>query len=213
MRSGAADPAASDDAGRSRPTGRRRGDSGTRQAIMDAAADQFAASGFKATTIRGIAAAAGVDPALIRHYYGSKGELFAAALRFPPEALSRVASAVSGDPEHLGQRVVVAYIGLWEDPATATPLLAALRTAVGSAGGAVLMQEFLRSRMLPAFTPVLDDRADLRVTLAASHLLGTAIARYVLRIEPLASLRQADLIATLSPVIHRYLTEDLQAGP
>lgn len=180
---------------------------------MDAAAAQFAEHGFRATTIRGIAAAAGVDSALIRHYYGSKDDLFAATLSFPLDALSRVAAAVSGDPDHLGQRVVTAYLGLWEDPITAAPLLAAVRTAVSSAGGAALLQEFLRTRMLSIFTPVLDDRADLRAMLAGSHMLGTAIARYVLRFEPLASLDRDVLIATLAPTVQRYLTGDLPTEP
>lgn len=209
MASGAAAPASRSGQGTSRPTGRRRGDSGARQAIMDAAAALFATHGFQATTIRGIAAAAGVDSALIRHYYGSKDDLFAATLHFAPEALSRLAAAASGDPDHLGQRIVAAYVGLWEDPVTAAPLLATVRTAVSSAGGAALTQELLRTRMLPAFTPMLDDRAELRVMLASSHMLGTAITRYVLRFEPLASLDRNELIATLAPVVQRYLTGDL----
>ncbi len=180
---------------------------------MDAAAAHFATHGYQATTIRGIAAAAGVDSALIRHYYGSKDDLFAATLHFAPEALSRVAVAASGDPDHLGQRIVSAYIGLWEDPITATPLLAAVRTAVSSEGGAALMREFLRTRMLPAFTPILDDRADLRVMLASSHMLGVAIARYVLRFEPLASLDRTELIATLAPTVQRYLTAERPPPP
>lgn len=176
---------------------------------MDAATAQFAKHGFQAATIRGIAAAAGVDTALIRHYYGSKDDLFAATLRFAPETLSRVIAAASGDQNHLGQRVVAAYVDLWEDPTTAAPLHAAVRTAVSSTGGAALMQEFVQTQMLPIFRPVLDDRAALRVALASSHMLGTAISRYVLRIEPLASLDRDELIATLAPAIQRYLTEDL----
>ncbi len=176
---------------------------------MDAASALFAAHGFQATTIRGIAAAAGVDSALIRHYYGSKDDLFAATLHFAPEALSRLTAAANGDPDHLGQRVVAAYVGLWEDPVTAAPLLATVRTAVSSADGAALMQELVRTRMLPAFTPMLDERAELRVMLASSHMLGTAITRYVLRFEPLASLDSSELIATLAPAVQRYLTGDL----
>ena len=183
---------------------------------MDAATAQFAEHGFQAATIRGIAAAAGVDTALIRHYYGSKDDLFAATLQFAPEALSRVVAAATGDHDHLGQRVVAAYVELWEDPTTAAPLHAAVRTAVSSTGGAALMQEFIQTRMLPVFRPVLDDRAALRVTLASSHMLGTAISRYVLRIEPLAGLDREELIATLAPAIQHYLTGDLSkdvSGP
>ncbi|MCH9668172.1 MAG: TetR family transcriptional regulator [Actinomycetia bacterium] len=183
---------------------------------MDAATAQFAEHGFHTATLRGIAAAAGVDTALIRHYYGSKDDLFAATLQFAPETLARVVAAASGDPDHLGQRVVAAYLELWEDPTTAAPLHAAVRTAVSSTGGAALMQEFVQTRMLPVFTPVLDNRAALRVTLASSHMLGTAISRYVLRIEPLASLDRDELIDTLAPVIQRYLTGDLSqdiSGP
>ncbi|WP_345713074.1 TetR/AcrR family transcriptional regulator, partial [Kineococcus glutinatus] len=159
-----------------------------------------------------IAAAAGVDPALIRHFYGSKDELFTATVNFPADAVERVLGALAGPREELGERIVRIYLGLWEDPDTAAPLLTMFRSAVGSEQAAELLREFLRARVLRRVAPGIGaDRPELRATLATSHLLGTAIARYVLRVPPLADVDREDLVAVLAPTVQRYLTAPLGA--
>ena len=193
-----------------RPSGRRRGDSGTRQAILEAARDLFAAKGYQAATVRDIAAAARVDPALIRHYFGSKDDLFAATLHVPPELLHTAAAVLAGDASTLGERFVRAYLGFWEDAATAAPMRAIFRTAVTSDKAADLLLEFLQSRVLRELAPSLGtDRPELRALLASTHLLGVAIARFVVHVEPLASLDREALVALLAPTVQRYLTEPL----
>lgn len=194
-----------------RPSGRRRGDSGTRQAILEAAREQFAAHGYQATTVRGIAGAAGVDPSLINHFYGGKRGLFAATLDIPAEVPQRMATVLAdGGTDTLGERFVRMYLALWEDAGTAEPVRALVRSAIASEEASALLEDFLRAQILHVVVPALDtDRAELRATLAASHLLGTALARYVLRISPVADLDREDLVAILTPTIQGYLTAEL----
>lgn len=197
-----------------RPSGRRPGDSGTREAILSAAREQFAAHGYRGATMRTIAAAAGVDPALIRHFFGGKDELFAATVAFPADAAERMVEALNGDRDGLGERVVRLYLGLWEDPVTAAPLLTVFRSAVGSDRAAELLREFLSGQVLSRVAPAVGvDHARLRATLATSHLLGTAIARHVLRVPPLADMELEELIAVLAPAVHGHLTAPLALPP
>ncbi|WP_028649594.1 TetR/AcrR family transcriptional regulator [Nocardiopsis sp. CNT312] len=191
-----------------RPGGRRPGRSQTREAILAAAREQFAAKGYTGTTFRGIAAQAGVDPALVRHFYGTKDQLFAASMHIPTEVFADVESALlTGGPHGLGERLARTYLGLWDDPATAAPLAALVRTALTTDQGADLLRNFLQGRLLEKVTPALDqDRPRLRAELAVSHLIGTALARYVLRVEPIASLETDELVAVLAPALQRYLT-------
>src|SRR3954452_13766228 len=166
-------------------TGRRTGDSGTREQILESARARFAEHGFAGTTIRAVAADAGVDPALVHHFYGSKDDLFAAAVALPidPDALPAV---VAGDPSGVGERFVRFYLALWEDPTTGPVLLAVFRSAVSHDRAAALLREFVSARLLQRVagelrradgTPV--DDAERRVALAASQLLGVALVRYV----------------------------------
>ncbi|SDQ21312.1 TetR/AcrR family transcriptional regulator [Quadrisphaera sp. DSM 44207] len=193
-----------------RPSGRRRGHSGTRAAILTAAREQFAATGYSATSLRTIAAAAGVDVALIRYFYGSKDDLFAAAVDLPPDLPQRVATVLAGPVEGLGERMVRTYLGLWEDPATAAPLLTMFRSAVTTEQAADLLRDFLSARVLRQVAPGLGtDRPELRALLASSHLLGTVVARFVLHVEPLASLERDEVVALLAPTVQHYLTGDL----
>lgn len=194
-----------------RPSGRRRGDSGTRQAILEAAREQFAAHGYQATTVRGIGGAAGVDPSLINHFYGGKRGLFAATLDIPAEVPQRMAATLDdGGTDTLGERFVRMYLTLWEDVSTAEPVRALVRSAIASEAASTLLEDFLRAQILHVVAPAIDaDHPELRATLAASHLLGTALARYVLHISPVADLDREDLIAILAPTIQRYLTAEL----
>jgi AcrR family transcriptional regulator len=190
--------------------GRRAGGSGTREAILAAAREQFANKGYDGASLRAIAAAAGVDTGLIRHFYGSKDDLFAATLHIPEEIPQRVLAALAGDPESLGERMTDAYLRLWEDPATAEPILAIARSAIASNKAADRLRAILGTRLLHQVALQLaSDHQDTRAALAGAHLMGIALARYVLRVEPLTSLGRDTLIAMCAPAIQRYLTQPL----
>jgi AcrR family transcriptional regulator len=193
--------------------GRRPGSSGTRDDILRAAREAFAVQGYAGTTIRGVAAAAGVDPALVGHFYGSKDGLFTASLELPPDLPQRLLSALDGDRAGVGERLVRFYLALWEDPVTAAQLRAMMTSAVAHEGAAALLREFVSRRLLDQLGDHLagDDRS-LRVTLAGSQLVGVAMARYLVRIEPLAGADVETVVAAVAPTLQRYITGDL-SGP
>ncbi|GAB3451200.1 TetR family transcriptional regulator [Streptomonospora sediminis] len=195
-----------------RPGGRRPGRSGTKEAILAAARRQFAAKGYAGATFRGIAAQAGVDPALVRHFYGTKDQLFAATLHLPAEVPHRLGEAFDAPREELGERFARAYLGLWEDPDTSDALQAMIRATLTTDQAAGLLRDFLQTRIIHEIATRLGedpDRARLRAVLAATHLVGAAVARHVVAVEPIASLAFDDLIALLAPNLQHYLTGDL----
>ncbi|MFJ9381216.1 TetR/AcrR family transcriptional regulator [Streptomyces sp. NPDC101455] len=191
-----------------RRTGRRTGDSGTRAAILAAAREEFAARGYDGASLRVIAAAAGVDRALIRHFYGSKDDLFDAALEFPAELFQSVVKALPGNPDQLGERLVDAYLLLWENPDSSGALSAIVRSAISSDQAADRLQEMLTARFLSDMAPHLDETASQAgIALAGAHLLGIAVARYVVGVGPVASMDRAELITRCGPAVQLYLTD------
>jgi AcrR family transcriptional regulator len=191
-------------------TGRRPGATGdTREAITRAARAEFGARGFDGATIRAIAAAAGVDPALVMYFFGSKQQLFLESIQLtlrPAEALPRL--LVRG-LDGLGERLARFYLGLWEDPDTREAVAAVVRSAFSHDGAAEVIRGFLGSEVfgriaghLPGPDP------ELRVELAGSHLVGLAIARHILRVEPLASADFDAVIRRVAPTVQHYLTAD-----
>ena len=192
---------------RSGRTGRRPGDSGAREAILAAARRQFAAHGYRGATIRGIAAEAGVDPALLRHYFGDKDALFAEALEFPAGVLPTARAALAGPREGMGRRLASAYLGLWEDPATGPVMAATLASVVSSPQANQRLRDLFAGSDLPSLLPdTPPDEAAQRLTLAASHLLGLAIARHVVHAPALTDLPLDTLVDWVAPAIQGYLT-------
>jgi AcrR family transcriptional regulator len=197
-------------------TGRRAGDSGTRAGILDSARQQFAAHGYDGATIRGIAAGAGVDPALVHHFYGTKERLFAAAMQLPVVPSEFIAAALA-DGEipagvSVGEHMVATALELWEGAETIGPFQALLRSAVTSDQAAAMLREFLTEVILaPVATATRGDpdSAPFRAAMVASQMLGLAMARYVLRFGPVAHASRAELVAAIGPTIERYLTGDL----
>lgn len=191
-------------------TGRRAGDPGTRDAILAAARHSFGEHGFKSATIRRIATGAGVDPALVIHYFGSKADLFAAAIQLPGLPDQLVANLRSTDVDHLGETLLRTLLAVWEQPETLAAWLGLIRSAVSDDGAAAMLREFLSDAMLSQVVGVLDaDDAEYRVALAASQVVGLGIARHVIRLEPLASATAEELVAAVAPTLQRYLTGDL----
>ncbi|HEY1617461.1 MAG TPA: TetR family transcriptional regulator [Streptosporangiaceae bacterium] len=202
--------------------GRRAGDSGTREAILDAARRRFADLGYDGATIRGIAGDAGVDPALVHHFYGSKEALFAAAMRLPvvpsevlTAALTQAAEAgAAGRPTASpGEVLVRAALTTWEKPEVHRVFLGLLRSALTSDEASRMLREFLSDGILGpvAAASSSSDPAEavFRAAAVASQMLGLALTRYVLMLGPLAQASRDDLVAAIAPTIDRYLTGDL----
>jgi AcrR family transcriptional regulator len=189
-----------------RAGGRRPGATTTREGILDAARELFATRGYDATTIRGIATSAGVDPALVHHFFGSKDELFLTVLQVPETVMSQVPAVLGGDLEQAGERLARFFLGLFESPDTRAAILTTLRSAVTQEEAARIMRESIAARLLAGVRDVLPDRPELRMTLAMAHLNGLAIGRYVLAVPPLAGMPLDDVVAWVAPAIQRYLT-------
>jgi AcrR family transcriptional regulator len=191
-------------------SGRRPGDSGTREAILAAARTSFAGRGYDATTIRGIARDADVDAALVHHYFGTKEQVFVAALRLPLEPATMIPALFEAGPDGVAERVVRMFLRLWDAPATREPLVAMLRAGFTHAGAAGMLSGFLREALLGRVATQLGvPDARLRASLVGSQLVGVAVLRYVLEVEPLASADVEWVVAAVTPTVHRYLTGDL----
>ncbi|MEV4657560.1 TetR family transcriptional regulator [Micromonospora sp. NPDC049301] len=194
-----------------RRTGRRPGNQDTRQAILDAAQAAFAERGFDAASIRAIAGTAGVDPALVHHYFGSKDQLFLAAMNSPVDPGELLPKVLAGDQDGIGERLVRTFLGVWDSPA-GTAGVALLRSAVSNEWTARLLREFITTQVLRRVLDQLDvepAQLPLRGSLIASQLIGLAMMRHVVRLEPVASADPETLVAAVGPTVQRYLTGPL----
>jgi AcrR family transcriptional regulator len=172
----------------------------------------FAERGFDGATIRGIASAAGVDPALVHHYFGSKDKLFLAAVQAPADPADLLPEVLAAGRDRLGESVVRLLLTVWDGPMQSAGL-ALLRSAVGNEWGARLLREFLVTQLLRRVVGTLDlppREAEARGALVASQLVGLVMGRYVLQIEPLASASPEQLVASIGPTVQRYLTGDVE---
>ncbi|MFC9998859.1 TetR family transcriptional regulator [Nocardia sp. NPDC127526] len=191
-------------------SGRRPGQSGTREAILDAARARFAEVGFDKASIRSIAGAAGVDPALVHHYFGTKQELLIAALHLPLDPDIIRARIAQVPDEALGEGIVRAVVGVWDTP-VGTQAVAAIRTLLGG-GDAALARHFLLEVALKDVRVRVDSppgTGATRVMLAASQMVGLLVTRKILLIEPIASMPVDELAAMVGPNLQRYFTGDL----
>ncbi|MFI6085303.1 TetR family transcriptional regulator [Streptomyces sp. NPDC051217] len=181
---------------------------GARERILEAARTEFAERGFDKTSVRGIAKAAQVDPALVHHYFGTKEEVFGAAIEVSFEPAMVLPALLSGGKDGIGERLARYFIGVWENPASRAPLLAIIRSAVTNEAAAALLRKFVLRRLLERIAVELDvPDPTLRAELAASHMIGIAILRYVIKAEPLASVDTDEIVRLVAPTLQRYLTE------
>lgn len=207
-------------------SGRRAGDSGTREAILDAARARFAEHGYDGATIRGIAASAGVDPALVHHFYGSKERLFTAAMRLPVVPSEVLAAAFAeadrrGDGFSPGEQLVRTALTVWESSEVLGIFIGLLRSALTSDAAASMLREFLTDAIIgpiAALTRARHPAADpadaaYRASAAASQMVGLALTRHVIQLGPITEATIADLAATVGPTLDRYLTGDIRARP
>ncbi|MFE5797290.1 TetR family transcriptional regulator [Streptomyces sp. NPDC056503] len=195
---------------RGRPARAAAGDTapGARERILAAARTRFAERGYDKTSVRGIAEDAGVDPALVHHYFGTKDEVFAAAIEVSFEPALVVPAILDGPREAVGERLARFFVGVWENPATRAPLLAVIRSAVTHEAAAKVLRTFVLRRLLERIADGLAvPDPKLRAELAASQMIGIVILRYVLQVEPLASADPERIVAEVAPTLQRYLTE------
>jgi AcrR family transcriptional regulator len=188
-------------------SGRRRGAPDTKGEILAAARTVFGERGYDGATMRGIAAAASVDPALVHHYFGTKEKLFLAAMEIPWDP-SVIAEAIAGPTADagIGERAIRTFLGVWGEPASRAPILALLRSAMHHEAAARLLRQFVTrailGRVLVAFQDV--PNGALRAEAMVSHLIGLAIVRYVVKLEPIASVPDEELVQLVAPVLQQY---------
>jgi AcrR family transcriptional regulator len=194
-------------------TGRRPGASGTRDAILEAARREFGQHGYDRATIRGVARGAGVDPALVHYFFGTKAELFAAAMELPVNPAELAQTLLAGEPERIGERLIATFLSVWDHGDNRDVFIGLLRSAVTDEQAATLLREFAVRELFGRVAAALGTPdAELRANLVFSQIFGLAVARYILRIEPLASTPGELVAAAVGPTVQRYITGDLGAG-
>jgi AcrR family transcriptional regulator len=191
-------------------TGRRAGQSGTREAILEAARRLFAERGYDGASLRAIGAEAGVDAALVVHFFGTKAELLTASVRWPFEPDVELERVVAAGRSRMGAELARLFVDTWDRLGERNPIITLLRSATTEPAAAALMREFMSRRLMkPLLERVGSDRPDLRGDLVIAQLLGLGIARYVLRLEPLAGAPADVVVAAVGPTLQRYLTGKL----
>ncbi|MFC4495222.1 TetR family transcriptional regulator [Streptomyces ovatisporus] len=184
------------------------GEPDTRDRILSSARAEFAESGYDKASVRAIARGAGVDPALVHHYFGTKEQVFVAAVEgaFAP-AMGIPDLLLSGGREQWGEQLVGYVLGIWENTVTRDPLLAIMRSAVNNETAAAIFRGLIGRNLLRRVAGGLGmPDAELRVELAVAQLVGTALLRYVIKVEPVASVPAEELVVRLAPVVQRHLT-------
>jgi AcrR family transcriptional regulator len=188
-------------------TGRRPGNQDTREAILEAARAAFSERGFDGASIRAIATSAGVDPALVHHYFGSKDQLFLATLQAPINPEEFIPKIFQPGIEGVGERLVRTFLTVWDSPA-GTAAAALIRSAVQHEWSARMLREFLVTQILRRAQKELDldpAEAPVRAALVATQMAGLGMIRYIIKIEPLASMPAEDVVRHVGPTIQRYL--------
>ena len=208
--------------GRARRSGRRGGDSGTREAILAAARARFGDLGYDRTTIRAIAADAGVDAALVHHFYGTKERLFAAAMRLPVNPREVLDAALApearGQDQSLGEHLLRTVLGVWEVAEIRATFLGLLRSAPTSEQAVIMLREFLAGAIIgplaaaarQAAPDVAGEDAGYRAALVASQVLGLGMTRYVLELPALTRVSSDDLVAAIAPNLDRYMSGEIR---
>ncbi len=191
-----------------RPRGPRGADADTREDIKAAALELFAAHGYEGASLRAIAREAGVDPALVRHYFESKSELFVASMGPLDQIVSRTQFILAGERDTVGERIVRAFLAVWGSDEYGPRLKAILRTAVTNpeiatvAKRMILEQLFLVvARGVPdAGVPEVD-----RAAATASQMIGLGVTRYILGLEPVASMTDDEVVAQFAPAVQKAM--------
>jgi AcrR family transcriptional regulator len=150
-----------------------------------------------------------VDAALVHHYFGTKDDLFLAAMELPVDPRQVIAPALMGGVDGAGERLLRAFLSMWDVPAVSPSLVGIVRSALQPGGERLLTQGLVPVVLLPVGQALGLDRPELRMPLVISQAAGLIVTRYLIRLEPIASMPGETLVATYSPVIQHYLTGDL----
>ncbi len=188
----------------------RAGQSDARDRILAAAIDEFGDLGYDGATVRGIAARAGVDSALVHHYFGTKADLFGESIGAPMRPDLALPEILAGPREAVGERIVRYVLDAWEQPDVRRRGVVLFRTALGNRLTTPLLAGFLSRELLGRIARSLDrPDADLRAALVASQMAGLLITRYVLRLPAMAEASVDELVRHLAPTVQRYLFDDI----
>ncbi|MBB4778400.1 TetR/AcrR family transcriptional regulator [Actinomadura livida] len=188
----------------SRGPGRRPGPTETREKILAEARALFAEKGYDGASLRAIARAAGVDPALVHHFFGNKEGVFVEAMRFPADPAVVLPRILGAPRERLGETMVRVFLEIWGDDERRAPLLAMLRSAMTNERAAALLREFVTAALLGRAKEA-TDAPPLGIQAAVGQMIGIMILRHVVRIEPLASASEDELVELVAPTLQRYL--------
>jgi AcrR family transcriptional regulator len=188
-----------------RRPGRRSGPTESRGEILAAARRLFAERGYDGATMRAIAQQAGVDAALVHHFFGTKEQVFVAALELPFQPADVLPQMIAAGPRsEVGERFVRLFLTLWREPQGRAPVLALMRSAATNEQAAEMVRQFVTSALLGRLADLLGVPR-LRILAAASQLVGLVMLRYVIGVEPLASAGEEEIVQLIAPAIQRYL--------
>lgn len=192
-----------------RRPGRRPGPTETRGAILTAAREMFAEHGYDRATIRGIARRAEVDPALVHHFFGNKEQVFVAAMEIPFHPADVLPELLSGPRDELPERLVRFFFSIWEDPERRAPFIGLLRSALTTSGDTTLLGEFVRNALFERVAGSLG-LPESHAPLLMGQLLGVALLRYIVRLDPVATADIEDVIQGVLPAVRSYLEQNPQ---
>ncbi|XVQ10375.1 TetR family transcriptional regulator [Spirillospora sp. CA-255316] len=187
-----------------RGPGRRPGPTETREAILAAARELFAEKGYDGASLRAIARAAGVDPALVHHFFGNKEGVFVQAMRFPIDPGELVPRILAAPRDRLGETMVRTFLEVWDDEDRRAPILAMLRSAMTNEQAAVMMRQFVSAALFRRAADI-HQIPMLRINAAVGQMIGVALLRYVLKAEPIASATDEELVELIAPAVQHYL--------
>lgn len=191
---------------RGRPAKAAAAADNTRETIVAAAAAEFSRDGYDTTSMRGIARSAGVDPALVRHYFTDKADLFAEAIAAPMRPDQLVKRALAGPRDQIGVNLISYIVETLDTPGTSERVVRMLHTALGQEFAAKMLRQFMIREVLKRIAKELgDDDAELRASFAATQVVGLVVARYGLMVEPLASASPEDVVSRVGPVVQWHL--------
>lgn len=183
--------------------GRRPGQTETRETILEAARHQFAGQGYDGTTVRAIAAEAGVNAALLHHFFGTKQRLFVVAMNLPVNPADLVPFILTGPDGETGERLVRMFLSIWESPEGRAPFLAMIRSATTNEQVATMLRQFMDKAV---FAKVAEAKGipRVRIAAAAAQMVGLALFRYIICVPPLVEATDEEIVALFAPVIQHY---------
>lgn len=193
----------------SKRRGRRPSGQDTREALLEAAREVFTEQGYNRATVRTIASRAGVDAAMVNHWFGGKDALFTAAVSMPVNPATLLPQILGGDRDSLGERLVRTFLGAW-DEAGGGAFAAVVQSLAAHDSAMTMLREFITTALFGRVVSSLNtDQPQLRAALCGSQMVGLGVVRYLVQLEPLASADQDAVAATVGPTIQHYLTDEI----